>query len=229
MEVDANKIKEIRKRIILILISFFLIFCVMFFLPARTLKFWEAWVYLGVVFLCATGVILYFLKKDPEFLARRMRTKEKVKEQKLIIKLGWLLFMPTFVLPGFDKYYGWSEIPIYLIIISDFFVLLGYLIVVRVFKENSYASRVVEVDSNQKVISTGPYSTIRHPMYSGVLMMYGFTPLALGSYWALIGTFFLFVIIIARIFSEEKYLKENLMGYKEYLQKIKYRIIPGIW
>jgi len=229
MEKEANKKSRIRKQMITRLIIFFLVFCIVFFLPSRTLNYWEAWVYMGIIFILATVIILYFVTHDPELLERRMKTKEKVKEQKLIIRLGWFLFLPTFIIPGFDKYYGWSQVPVYIIVISDILVLIGYLIVFRVFRENSYASRVVEIDPGQKVISTGPYRIVRHPMYSGILLMYGLTPLALGSYWALTGSFFLFIIIVVRIFNEEKYLEENLDGYKEYLQRTKFRIIPGIW
>lgn len=226
MKIDTGKI---RKKILSVAIMSFLVLCLVFFLPARTLKYWEAWVYMGIIFSCVTGVVFYFLKHDPELLERRIKTKEKVKEQKLIIRVGWLLFLPTFLIPGFDRYYGWSEVPTALIIISDILVLTGYLIIIAVFRENSYTSRVVDVESGQKVISTGPYSIVRHPMYSGSLLMYVFTPLALGSYWALIGFVLIFVLIIFRIFSEEKFLAENLPGYKEYLQKTRYRLIPGIW
>jgi protein-S-isoprenylcysteine O-methyltransferase Ste14 len=225
----VNKTSMIKRQIIFRLIFFILIMCIMFFLPARTFKFWQAWAFMGVMFTGFAVAISYFLKHDPDLLERRMRTKEKVKEQKLIIKLGYFLFLPTFILPGFDNYYGWSQIPFYIVIISDIIILSGYFIVIRVFKENSFASRVVEIESGQKVISTGPYSIVRHPMYSGILLMYGFTPVALGSYWALIGSFFLFVMIIFRIFSEEKFLANNLNGYKDYLQKMRYRLIPGIW
>jgi protein-S-isoprenylcysteine O-methyltransferase Ste14 len=219
----------IRKKILSVVILTFLVLCLVFFGSARTLRYWEAWVYIGIIISCAAFIIVYFLKHDPDFLVRRLKTKEKVKEQKLIIKLAWLLFIPTFVIPGFDKYYGWSDAPLQLIIIGDIMVLTGYLIIIRVFRENSYASRIVEVDSGQKVISTGPYSIVRHPMYSGNLLMYGFTPLALGSYWALIGSSIIIILIIFRIFSEEKFLLENLEGYKEYLLKTRYRLIPGIW
>ena len=229
MEKKLSKTGVIRRQILVRLIMVFLILGIAFFLPARTLRYWEAWVYMGIIFSCVAGVITYFLKHDPDLLERRMKTKEKVKEQKLLIKIGWILFLPAFLIPGFDKFYGWSEITLIVIVVSDILVLAGYLIVVRVFKENSYASRVVEVDSSQKVISTGPYAVVRHPMYSGILMMYGFTPFALGSYWAFIGSGIICIIIIIRIFSEEKFLSENLEGYKEYLQKTRYRLIPGIW
>ena len=219
----------IRKQILIRFILAFMILCIVFFLPARTLRYWEAWIYIGILLTCASSVIIYFLKHDPEFLERRMRTREKVKEQKKIIGLGWFLFLPTFLIPGFDRYYGWSDIPLSLVIISDIFVLAGYIIVIRVFRENSFASRVVEINAGQKVISTGPYSLVRHPMYSGNLLMYGFTPLALGSWWALTGSGLIFILILFRILSEEKFLIENLEGYREYKNKTIYRLIPGIW
>jgi len=228
MENTSSK-GTIKKQILIRSILAFMILCIVFFLPARTLRYWEAWIYMGILFSGASSVIIYFLKHDPEFLERRMRTKEKVKEQKLIIRLGWVLFLPTFLIPGFDRYYGWSDVPLSLVILSDIFVLAGYIIVIRVFRENSFASRVVEINAGQKVISTGPYAIVRHPMYSGNLLMYGFTPVALGSWWALIGSVLITVLILFRILSEEKFLSENLEGYKEYQHKTIYRLIPGIW
>jgi protein-S-isoprenylcysteine O-methyltransferase Ste14 len=226
MKIDTG---IIRKKILFVGIMAFLVLCLVFFLPARTFRYWEAWIYMGIIFSCASGVVFYFLKHDPELLERRIRTKEKVKEQKLIIAVGWLIFLPIFLIPGFDKYYNWSEVPLFLKIIADIFVLAGYLIVIRVFRENSYTSRVIEVDSGQRVISTGPYAIVRHPMYAGNLLMYGFTPVALGSWWALIGSVLLVILILFRIFSEEKFLIENLEGYKDYLHITRYRLIPGIW
>ena len=226
MKISTGKIG---RKISLVAVVAFLLLSLVFFLPARTFRYWEAWGYIGIIFSCASGVVLYFLKHDPEFLERRLRTKEKVKEQKLIIAVGSLLFLPIFLIPGFDKYYNWSDVPLFLEIIGDIFVLAGYLIVIRVFRENSYASRVVEVYPGQKVITTGPYAIVRHPMYVGNLLMYGFTPIALGSFWALIGSVFLLILILFRILSEEKFLIENLEGYKDYIHKTRYRLIPGIW
>ena len=219
----------LRKKILFMAIMAFIFLSLVFFLPARTIRYWEAWIYIGIIFSCASGAVLYFLKHDPELLERRIRTKEKVKEQKLIIAVSWVLFLPIFILPGFDKYYNWSDVPLVIEIIADIFVLAGYLLVIRVFKENSYTSRIIEVDSGQKVISTGPYAIVRHPMYAGSLVMYGFTPIALGSWWALIGSVLLFILIIFRILNEEKFLIENLDGYSNYMQKTKFRLIPGIW
>jgi protein-S-isoprenylcysteine O-methyltransferase Ste14 len=222
-------IVTLRRKILFVAIMAFIFLFLVLFLPARTIRYWEAWVYMGIIFSCASGVVIYFLKHDPELLERRIRTKEKVKEQKLIIAVSWVLFLPIFIIPGFDKYYNWSDVPLIIVIIADIFVLAGYLIVIRVFRENSYTSRIIEVDSGQKVISTGPYSVVRHPMYTGSLVMYGFTPIALGSWWALTGSVLLFILIIFRILSEEKFLIENLEGYKDYRLKTKYRLIPGIW
>lgn len=226
---NNTSISNIKRQILIRFILAFMILFIVFFLPARTLRYWEAWIYIGILLSCAVSVIVYFLKHDPEFLKRRMRTKEKIKTQKLIISLGWILFIPTFLVPGFDRYYGWSDIPLPLVILSDIFVLTGYIITIRVFRENSFASRVVEINAGQKVISTGPYAIVRHPMYSGNILMYGFTPLALGSLWALAGSLLIIVVIILRILSEEKFLSENLEGYREYQQKTIYRLIPGIW
>lgn len=219
----------IRKQIITRGILSFLVLCLAFFLPARTLKYWEGWGYIGIICVCAVGTITYFLKYDPALLERRMRIKEKEKEQKHIIRIASMLFLPTFIIPGFDHFYKWSEIPVLLIITGEILVLAGYLIVIRVFRENSYTSRIIEVNPGQKVISSGPYSVVRHPMYSGTMLMYGFTPLALGSWWAFIGSGMIFILIIFRIITEERFLSDNLEGYKEYLQKTRYRLIPGIW
>ena len=117
---------NIKRKIISFLIISLLVLCMVFFLPARTLNYWEAWVYIGIIFSCATVVIIHFLKHDPELLERRIRTREKLKEQKLIIRISWILFMPIFLLPGFDKYYGWSDVPLILTIISEILVLAGY-------------------------------------------------------------------------------------------------------
>ncbi|MFH1285150.1 MAG: isoprenylcysteine carboxylmethyltransferase family protein [Candidatus Micrarchaeota archaeon] len=200
-----------------------------FFLPAGTLDYWQAWVYISVILIPASFVVLYFIKNDPEFLERRLKMKEKEAKQKFIIKATALIFTISFLLPGFDKRFGWSNTPAELVIAANIIVLLSYLFIFLVFKENSYAGRTVEVVSGQKVISTGPYSIVRHPMYVGVILMYSATPIALGSYIAL--PFFLLLIpfIVLRILNEEEVLRRDLPGYSEYCQKTRYRLLPFVW
>jgi protein-S-isoprenylcysteine O-methyltransferase Ste14 len=218
-------------RIKLLLFLFLSLICIilMLFLPAGTLKYWHAWLFIATLFIPVLFVMSYFLKHDPELLERRMRFKEKVKEQKIIIKLANLLFFIGFLIPGFDHRYGWSYIPYYVVVISDITILLGYLLIYFVFKENSYTSRIIEVEKKQKLISSGPYSIIRHPMYIGIILIYIAMPLALGSYWALIPIIPIIALIIFRTLNEEKVLCKDLKGYEEYARKVKYRLIPRIW
>ncbi len=201
----------------------------MFFLPAGTLDYWQAWVYLAILLLPMCLVVAYFLKNEPELLERRMRLKEKEPEQKAIILLSYPFFLAAFLLPGFDRRFGWSAVPPRLVMAADVIVLVSYGFFFRVMRENRFLSRVVEVDRKQKVISTGPYAVVRHPMYAAVIPMYFFSPLALGSFWALVPAAFVPLILIARIFNEEKVLGRDLEGYTDYTRRVKYRLIPGIW
>jgi len=198
-------------------------------LPAGTFRYWQVYLYFSVIVIPMIFVLFYFLKRDPKFLERRTKGTEKVKEQKLIQLINLPVFMAAFIIPGLDRRFGWSDVPMEIIIITNIIILGGYLIIFNVFRQNSYASRIVETDKEQKVITTGLYRTVRHPMYIGVLMMYMPTPLALGSYWGLIPMALLPVALVLRILNEEKFLKEKLEGYKEYCLKTKYRLIPYIW
>ncbi len=200
-----------------------------FFLPAWTLNYWQAWVYLAVITAPLLFTMVYFLKINPDFLVRRMNMKEKVTTQKWIVTLSGIPLLLTYLLPGFDVRLGWSRLPVWLILASDFVALAGYILVIFVFRENNFASRVVEVSEGQKVIETGPYSLVRHPMYLGSTVMYIFSPLALGSAWAIIPALLMVPVLVARIISEEKLLTAELPGYAEYKQKVRFRMFPGIW
>jgi protein-S-isoprenylcysteine O-methyltransferase Ste14 len=225
---DKEKSELIRK--MLIRFSFVPLFIgVCCLIPAGTFNYWQVYIYFAVLVVPMIFVLAYFLKKDPKFLERRARTTEKVKEQKLIQLINLPVFMSAFIVPGLDRRFGWSDIPVEVIIITDLVILGGYFFIFQVFMQNSYASRIIETDKSQKVISTGLYSIVRHPMYLGVLIMYLPTPLALGSYWGLIPMAFLPVALVFRILNEEKVLRENLDGYKEYCEKTRYRLIPYIW
>jgi protein-S-isoprenylcysteine O-methyltransferase Ste14 len=200
-----------------------------FFLPAGTLEYWEAWAYMGVLLVPAALVVAYFLKKDPEFLRRRMRTKEKEARQRSIIKASVFIFIIAFLIPGLDRRFGWSEVPAEIVVAADALVFLGYAFIFLTFRENSYAGRTVVVEKGQKVVTTGPYSIIRHPMYLGTLVMYTATPVALGSYVAVPLFLLLVPIIVLRTMNEEEVLRRDLPGYVEYCKKTRHRIIPFIW
>jgi len=233
MELKSEMTVAERKNLIkkmIIRFSFVPLFIMGFtLLPAGTFNYWQVYLYFGVLLLPMVFVLRYFMKNDPRFLERRTQISEKEKEQKLIQWLNLSIFIAAFIIPGLDRRFGWSDVPVEIIIITNIVILGGYLIIFNVFKQNSYASRIIEIDQGQKVITTGLYSIIRHPMYIGVLIMYMPTPLALGSYWGLIPMSILPVALAFRIINEEKVLRENLPGYMEYCQKTRYRLIPYIW
>jgi len=199
------------------------------FLPAGTLAYWEAWVYLAILLIPVFLAFRYLLKNSPELLERRMRMREKETAQKRIIGLSYVYSLIAFLLPGFDRRWDWSQVPAIVVILADVLVVLGYGIFLLVMKENRYASRIIEVEQEQQVISSGPYALVRHPMYLGVLLMYMASPLALGSYWAILPAAFVIPILVARILNEEKVLGQELKGYQEYMQKVRFRLIPGLW
>ena len=219
----------LRKKIFLFFTLAIVIVGLMLFLPAGSLSYWQGWVFLAVLFIPVMFVASYLLRHDPELAERRLRFREKEGEQQTIIKIANLLCLVGILIPGFDYRYGWSKVPTALIIISDVIIFLGYLLVFFVFKENSYTCRTIQVDKEQKVITTGPYSIIRHPMYAGMISMFIFMPIALGSYWALIFFVPVIVLIILRTLNEEQVLLRDLKGYKEYMQKTRYRLIPYVW
>lgn len=225
----VNNNRQLLIKVLIRLVLAIIILGLVFFLPAGSIKFWEAWAYMGVLFIPMIFVLIYLLKKDPELLERRMKMKEKEEPQKACIKLSFLVFFIAFIIPGFDYRFEWSKVLFIVVIIAGLFVFIGYLLFFLVLKENTYASRIIEVEKGQKVISTGPYVIVRHPMYVAVLMMYVLSPLALGSYWAALAVLPLPVLIIFRIKNEEKILIDKLPGHREYTQKVKYRLIPYIW
>jgi protein-S-isoprenylcysteine O-methyltransferase Ste14 len=205
-----------------------LIGCLLF-LPAGTLRFWQAWLYMALLFVPLTAVALVLLIKDPELLERRMRTREREARQQKAIAASSLLLLAVYLIPGLDRRYAWSTVPPALVLGADILVLLGYLLFVLTIRENRYASRVVEVEEDQVVVTTGPYSLVRHPMYLAVSVIFGLTPLALGSYWALIPAMLLPAVLASRIRNEEQLLRRDLSGYQAYCQKVKYRLLPFIW
>lgn len=214
---------------ILRLVSGIVVIGACLFWPAGTFNYWQAWAWLGSLFIPMIVSFIYLFKNDPALLERRVRTKETRTEQKWIIALSSVYFLVIFLLPGFDKRYGWSSVPAWLVLLADLGVLTGYGIYIWVLRTNSFASRVIEVEQGQKVITSGPYALVRHPMYLGMILLMIATPLALGSYWAFIPSFALIPMLAARAKNEEELLMNELPGYREYMQKTRHRLFPGIW
>ncbi|RPI01266.1 MAG: isoprenylcysteine carboxylmethyltransferase family protein [Calditrichaeota bacterium] len=226
---ETINLQPLKKMIITRLFSAYFVMGLLFFLPAGTIRYWEAWSYMMVIAIPMSIFIVYMFRHNPRFLERRMRVKEKRSQQRLIQKIGVIPFLVTLLLPGFDRRFGWSEISFPATVAGLALVLLGYLLTLYVFRANAFASRVVDVEEEQKLVTTGPYSLVRHPMYFSIIIFYLFTPIALGSVWSLIPAFFIIPFLMFRIVDEEKELKDNLAGYHEYIQKVKYRLLPGIW
>ena len=181
------------------LVAGFILLLAVLLLSAGTVAYWEAWVYMTVLFVPMTLALIFLLKTDPELLERRMRTKEKSPEQSFIVKLGSVCYGVAFLLPGFDRRFEWSRASVATVVTADVLVLLGYGLCLLVLRENRYASRIVEVKEGQRVVTTGPYAIVRHPMYLGVLVMFLFTPVALGSWCAVISALPLVAVLVARI------------------------------
>lgn len=211
------------------LFSGFLILATILFLPAGTTRFWQAWAYVAIIFTSMVAVFIYLIIGDPELLVRRIKSKEHDPKQKRIIRLGSFFYFFTFAIPGLDRRFEWSHLPYFAVILADVFVLVGYIFFLFVLRENRFASRVIEVDPEQKVVTTGPYAFVRHPMYLAILIIFLSTPLALGSWWALIPASGLIPILVVRINFEEKFLSKELPGYCKYSQTTKFRLLPGIW
>ena len=201
----------------------------LFFGTAGTFRYWEAWGFMAILFLPMTAVVLYFLRVDPSTLERRMAAKEERVRQKAIVKASTLFWLVTFLIPGLDWRFGWSSISPTVVILADALVLVGYLLFFLSLRENSFASRVIRVEKGQQVITTGPYALVRHPMYLGVSVMLLAAPVALGSWWALLPALSTPLFLVARIRDEEEALLEELPGYREYTERTRHRLLPGVW
>ena len=226
-----NSHSNLLSGMILRILLIFIFLDMLLFLTAGSIRYSEAWIYTGVLFVPAVFVIAYFFKKDPDFIGSRiLKRREKVQIHRSLQSIFSIVFLIGLIIPGFDFRYGWSNVPMPVVIISDTLVFLSYMFIARVMEENRFASAIIEISKEQKIVETGPYKIIRHPMYTGGLIFVLFTPLALGSYWALIPFSITSVVaLVLRIINEEKFLVANFPGYSEYCQKTKYRIIPFVW
>jgi protein-S-isoprenylcysteine O-methyltransferase Ste14 len=202
------------------------------FAAAGTLRYWQAWTFLAVYFAASLAITLDLIRNDPALLARRMSGgpfAEKEPAQKLIMSATSLGFIGLLVLPAMDHRLGWSDLPGWAAIAGDVIMLLGWLGIFFVFRENSFASAVIESAADQRLISSGPYAWVRHPMYAAALVMLLGMPLALGSAWGVLLVLALVPLLIWRLMDEERFLVNHLPGYCEYQGRVRYRLLPLIW
>jgi protein-S-isoprenylcysteine O-methyltransferase Ste14 len=202
------------------------------FVAAGTIRYWQGWVYLAIFSGASALTTVFLLRRDPALLERRMRggpTAEKRPVERLIMVFTSFGFIALLLVPALDHRFAWSTVPAEAILTGDALVVVGFYFIFLVYRENTFTSATIEVAEGQKVISTGPYAIVRHPMYAGALPYLVGTPLALGSYWGLVALAAMLPFLIWRLFDEEKFLAENLQGYTDYQKKVHHRLLPGIW
>ena len=202
---------------------------VLIFLPAGTLRFFGGWLLMGVLFVPMFFAGLLMILKKPELLRKRLQAKEQRTQQDLIVKLSGLMFLAGFILAGLDFRFGWLPLPTWVNWVAAVLFLIAYILYAEVLRENTYLSRTIEVQEGQKVVDTGLYGIVRHPMYAVTLLLFLSMPFVLGSALSFLCFLCYPVLIAKRLKNEEELLEEELEGYKEYKQKVKYRLIPGIW
>ena len=202
------------------------------FVPAGTVDYWQGWVYLSIFMGASALTTLYLMRRDPALLERRMRggpTAEKRLAQKFIMLGASTGFIALLVVPAFDHRFGWSAVPLGGVVAGDVLVAVGFCLIALVYRENTFTSATIEVAENQKVISTGPYAVVRHPMYASSFLYVLGTPLALGSYWGLVPIAAMMPFLIGRLLDEERFLARNLPGYTEYQKRVPHRLVPFLW
>ena len=199
------------------------------FIPANSFEYWNGWLFMGLLFIPMFIAGIVMMIKNPKLLRKRLNTKEEESEQKQVVLLSGLMFIVGFVLAGLNYRYSWIVLPNIVIIISSILFIIAYILYAEVLRENTYLSRTIEVQDNQKVIDTGLYGIVRHPMYAVTILLFLTMPLILGSIISFI-IFLIYPIIIGkRIKNEEKVLEKDLKGYTEYKKKVKYKVIPFVW
>ena len=214
------------------LVILFLITAAVLFGAAGTLDYWQAWLYLLAYFAASIAITVYLIRKDPALLARRMSGgpfAEKEPAQRIIMAVASLGFIALTIVPALDRRFGWSHVPVPVVLAGDVVMLAGWIGIYFVFRENSFASATIESAADQRVISTGPYAWVRHPMYAAaLLLLLGISP-ALGSWWGLPVMIAILPALIWRLTDEERFLVQNLAGYGEYREKVRYRLLPLVW
>jgi protein-S-isoprenylcysteine O-methyltransferase Ste14 len=224
--------KELHRKSLIGILRTFAMLVVVIFVPVWTLRYWQGWACLAAFFVPACFITVWVAKNDPALLERRLKagpTAEKEGGQKIVQVITSIVFLADFLVPAIDHRLRWSSVPAYECVIGDLMMVLGFVIVFEVFKANSFTSGIIEVAEDHRVISTGPYALVRHPMYvGGLIMLYGI-PLALGSWWGILVNVPMTAAIIWRLLDEERFLGEKLAGYAEYREKVKFRLVPLVW
>jgi protein-S-isoprenylcysteine O-methyltransferase Ste14 len=214
------------------LIVLALVMAALLFMSAGTLRYWQAWVYLAVFFGASVLHTLYLTKYDPALLHRRLKggpTAEKERAQQIIMLCTSIGFIALLVVPGLDHRFDWSLVPLPVVIAGNALIAVGYYIIFLVFKENTFSSATIEIAPDHKVISTGPYAWVRHPMYAGGLLYLLGMPLALGSYWGLLALIATMPFLLWRLFDEERFLVTNLSEYSQYMRRVQWRLVPWVF
>ena len=223
---------SLRARAWLALVTLSIVMALLLFFPAGTVRYWQAWVYLAIFFGASTLTTLYLMKEDPALLERRMSggpTAEKRPAQKIIMLFTSMGFIALLIVPALDHRFGWSFVPVEVVVAGDVLVAVGFYLISVVYRENTFTSATIEIAANQRVISTGPYAVVRHPMYASALLYLFGTPLALGSYWGVIPIIAMMPFLLWRLFDEERFLSVNLPGYSEYQRRVRRRLVPFVW
>jgi len=232
MAMNASQVSDLRRLSLRGLVKFTVLMMLLIFLPAWRLDYWQAWLFLVVFVAALAACNEYFLRRDPALVRRRLRvgpTAERDPAQKRIQAMASLMLAGLFVVSALDHRFGWSHLPDWVAALGDLGVVIGLLLISRVFVENSFAAATVQVDEGQRVVDTGPYGFVRHPMYTAAIVMLAGVPLALGSVWGLTIIPVGIGILVWRLQAEERYLDHHLAGYLEYRGRVRWRLLPGIW
>lgn len=212
--------------------KFLVALAILVFLAAGTLAYWQGWLFLADFAAWSAGTSLYFYYRDPALLEKRMRggpAAETEPVQKRIQLFTSVVMIALIVVSVLDYRFGWSTVPVWAVISGNLLISAGFLFIVFVLRENSFASATIEISKDQKVVSTGPYALVRHPMYAAVLPLASGIPLALASLWGLLAVPLIFIGLVLRLLDEERHLRRDLPGYEDYCRKVTYRLFPGLW
>jgi protein-S-isoprenylcysteine O-methyltransferase Ste14 len=223
---------DLPRRALAGLIRFQIALALIIFLPAWSPGYWQGWLYWSLFGAACFGLTFYFVRNDPALVERRMNAgpaAETGRTQKIIMWCASAMLAATYLVSAFDYRFGWSEVSVGTTLFGDALVLIGFYGIFVTFKENSFAAATVRAESEQRVISSGPYAIMRHPMYTSALILFIGSPLALGSWWGLVPVAALAAVIVWRLLDEEKYLARNLAGYSEYQREVRARLVPGVW